>query len=233
MIDELKSYVNHLSHFLFPHHCEGCGTDTLNDNDVLCTKCFHQLPETNFFDLPGNPVEKKFYGRINIINAASAYYFTKDSLIQHLIFQLKYHHNKEVGIYFGRKLGYLLQQTSRFQDIDALIPLPLNPKKEAERGYNQAAILCEGITRIWHKPILKEAVVRSQFTETQTHRGRIERWENMQGVFEVADASVLEGKHILLIDDIVTTGATLEACGTVILKIKNTRLSLVSLANTQ
>jgi ComF family protein len=232
MIKELKSHINTFSHFLFPHHCEGCGSDVLNEEDILCAKCFYQLPATNFFTIPDNPIEKKFYGRINIINAASAYYFTKDSLIQHLLFQLKYHYNKEVGSYFGKKMGYLLKDASRFQDIDVLIPLPLNPKKEAIRGYNQAAIICEGIATVWNKPILKMAVVRTLFTETQTHRSRIDRWENMQGAFAIANATALEGKHILLVDDIVTTGATLEACGTAILEIKNTRLSFAAVANT-
>lgn len=232
MIEGLKSYINHFSHLLFPHHCEGCGSDVLNEEDILCARCCYQLPETNFFAIPENPIEKKFYGRINFIQAASAYYFTKDSLIQHLLFQLKYHQNKQVGFYFGKKLGYLLMETSRFQDIDVLVPLPLNAKKEAIRGYNQAAIICDGIAAVWKKPILKQAVVRTLFTDTQTHRSRIARWQNMQNVFEVANATALEGKHILLVDDIVTTGATLEACGAAILGVKNTRLSFAAVANT-
>ena len=232
MIEELKSYITHFSHLLFPHHCEGCGSDVLNNEDILCAKCFYQLPETHFFTIPDNPIEQKFYGRIDFIHAASAYYFTKDSLLQHLLFQLKYHHNKEVGFYFGRILGHLLLETPRFQDIDVLVPLPLNPKKEAARGYNQAAIICEGIAAVWNKPILKNAVIRTLFTETQTHRSRIDRWQNMQGAFEVANATALEGNHILLVDDIVTTGATLEACGAAILTTKNTRLSFAAVANT-
>jgi ComF family protein len=232
MITEFRSYLQHFSHLFFPHQCEGCGTDSLNDTDLLCPRCFNQLPETNFFPVPGNPVEKKFYGRISIVHAASAYYFTKDSLMQHLIFQLKYHHHRDLGLYLGKLVGYLLQETGRFKDIDVLVPLPLNPKKERLRGYNQAALICEGISEVWHKPVLPNAVIRTRFTESQTQRGRIDRWQNMQGVFAVADAAAIEGKHVLLIDDIITTGATLEACGAVILQVKNTRLSLAAVANT-
>ncbi len=227
-----RSYLQYFSQLLFPHHCEGCGTDALNDTDVLCARCLHQLPQTGFFTAPGNPVEKKFYGRIPVAHAAAVYYFTKDSLMQHLFFRLKYHHHREVGFYLGKIMGHLLQESERFQDVDVLVPLPLNPKKEAIRGYNQAAVICEGITAVWHKPVLRQAVVRTHFTGTQTQKDRIDRWQNMQEVFAVADAAAVAGKHVLLIDDIVTTGATLEACGAVILAVKNTRLSLAAVANT-
>jgi ComF family protein len=126
-------------------------------------------------------------------------------------------------------LGETLAQTPRFADVDALIPLPLFPEKEHHRGYNQSAILCKGISEVWNKPILNKVVTRQHHTESQTKKNRIERWENMEGKFELTDASAIADKHILLVDDIVTTGATLEACAHAILQAPQTRLSISTL----
>lgn len=228
----VQSSFKDLLHLFFPHNCVGCGSDILEDDQMLCLRCLTELPETNFFHQPDNPVERIFYGRMPIRNAASAYFFTKDSLIQHLIFQLKYRGNKDVGFYLGKLLGRLLAKSERFASVDAMVPLPLNPKREKKRGYNQATEICKGIAEVWNKPVIDKVVIRKVFTETQTQKGRISRWENMEGVFSVADPSRLAEKHILLIDDIVTTGASLEACGSEILNAPGTSLSLATLAYT-
>src|SRR5207253_3376789 len=189
------------------------------------------LSFTNFFTQPGNPVEKSFYGRLPVLNAASGYFFTKDSLIAALIYELKYKGNKTIGFYMGEMLGNFLIN-SRFDDVDIIIPLPLNARRLKKRGYNQSAALCEGIASVWRKPIINNAVIRKVNTETQTHRGRITRWENMDGVFAVAEPSLIQNKHVLLVDDVVTTGASLEACGTEILKAPGATLSIATLAYT-
>lgn len=220
------------SHLFFPHNCLGCATDNLLNNELLCAKCLHELPETLFFNNAENPVEKIFYGRLKIECAASGFYFTKNSLLQHLMIQLKYRGHKEAGEYLGKLIGYQIQNSLRFKDIDAIIPLPLNSKKEFIRGYNQAYLISQGIEQIISKSIFKDAVERIQFTETQTHENRVNRWRNMEGVFKILDSSILENKHILLVDDIVTTGATLEACGSEILKLSGTKLSIATVAYT-
>jgi ComF family protein len=148
-----------------------------------------------------------------------------------LIYELKYKGNKTIGYYMGERLGNLLSN-SRYNDVDILVPLPLNARRLRKRGYNQSAILCAGITAVWRRPIIENAVIRKVNTETQTHRGRINRWENMDGVFAVVDPAVLENKHVLLVDDVVTTGASLEACGSEILKVQGTTLSIATLAYT-
>src|SRR6266498_3377724 len=232
MIKSLYSHLNHFTHLFFPHVCEGCGTDILENGSLLCAECLLKLPQTNFIAEPDNPVEKIFYGRIKVEAAGSAFYFTKHSLLQHLIVQLKYRGNKDMGFYFGKLLGYQLVQSNRFNNIDAIIPLPLNRRKERKRGYNQAAIIAEGITSVWPKLVLKNNVQRMIFTETQTHKDRITRWQTMEGVFENIDKESLTNKHLLLIDDIVTTGATLEACGAKLLEIPGTKLSIVTVAST-
>jgi ComF family protein len=232
MFKTLASHLNDFAHLFFPHVCEGCGTDVLGNDSILCAACFLKLPETGFIKEPNNPVERIFYGRIKVETACSAFYFTKHSLLRHLIVELKYRNNRDIGFYLGKLLGYQLSQTDRFNDVDVIIPLPLNPRKERKRGYNQAAIIAEGISSVWFKPILKNAVQRLIFTETQTHKDRVSRWQTMEGVFATADAASIEGKHVLLVDDIVTTGATLEACGEKILQIPETKLSIATIAYT-
>ena len=155
MIKTLASYFSDFTHLFFPHNCEGCGTDVLEKDTMLCAACLLKLPETGFVNVADNPVEKIFYGRIKVEAAGSAFYFTKDSLLQHLIVELKYHGNKNLGFYLGKLLGYQLVQSERFNDIDAIIPLPLNVRKEKKRGYNQAAAIADGIAEVWQKPVLK------------------------------------------------------------------------------
>ncbi|HVX27804.1 MAG TPA: phosphoribosyltransferase family protein [Parafilimonas sp.] len=229
---EIKNYLSDFLHLFFPHNCVGCGTDVLNSEDQLCVQCLLELPETGFLPNPLNPIEKIFYGRLPVEHAGSAFYFNKDSLLQHLIIQFKYRNNREAGIYLGKILGKMIRDAVRFNDIDVIVPLPLNEKKFFKRGYNQAALLAKGITEVWQKPVIEDAVERVQFTETQTHKNRITRWQTMEGVFKVVNEPLLKNKHVLLLDDIITTGATLESCGAVILQAENTKLSICTLAYT-
>lgn len=177
-----------------------------------------------------NPVEKIFQGRIEICAATSGFYFTKGMLIQSLIHQLKYKGNKEIGLYLGNIMGKSLLESDRFSDIDVLVPLPLFPHKEHKRGYNQSTILCNGMSEVMEIPVITGNVIRKRFTQTQTKKHRLERWENVEGSFDVLDKQQLIGKHVLLVDDVITTGATLEACGAEILKVNNVQLSIATLA---
>jgi ComF family protein len=213
---------------LFPHVCSGCGSDILNKESMLCMRCIDAMPETNFELHAGNPVEKKFWGRLQLEQAAAHYYFTRESLIQRLMHQFKYKGNKEVGIQLGKMMAESLKNSNRFS-IDALVPLPLFTAKEKKRGYNQATILCEGMAESLRVPVLKDVIIRSQHTDTQTKKGRIERWQNMEGKFVLTKPEAIKNKNVLLVDDVVTTGATLEACGAELLKGENVRLSIATL----
>lgn len=219
-----------LFHLFYPHHCIGCGSDVIEYENFLCLECIHALPHTHFALHANNPVEKDFWGRIPVAAAMSELYFSKGSIVQNLIHELKYKNNKKVGIYLGNLMGKSLLHSNRFRNIDVLIPLPLYKKKEKRRGYNQSDILCNGICEIINRPLMKNNVIRKIFTETQTRKHRTERWENVEKTFHVTDPKLLEGKHILLVDDVITTGATLESCGAEILKVKNTILSIATLA---
>jgi len=224
-----KEIKDSLFHVVFPHVCDGCGSDLLNIESRLCIRCIASLPETNFEQHASNPVEKTFWGRMLFVNASAHFYFTKESLIQHLMHQFKYKGNKELGLQLGRMMGYAIKSSNRFNSIDGLVPLPLFPFKEKKRGYNQAAVLCEGMAEILSLPIFNNVITRPQHTETQTKKGRIERWRNIEGKFFLKDPQAINNKHLLLVDDVVTTGATLEACGNELLSAENVRLSLATL----
>lgn len=225
-------FFSSLVHLLYPSVCEGCGTDIPGGRQLLCIDCIDELPFTNFSMQADNPVEKIFWGRLPIENAMALIYFSKKSIIQTLLHQFKYRGNKEIGLYFGRKMGEALMESKRFMDVDALIPLPLFRMKEKKRGYNQASILCEGMNEVMGITLLKDVIIRKNNTQTQTHKSRTARWNNIEGKFELINPLMIRKKHILLVDDVITTGATLEACGSELLKARDVRISIGSLAYT-
>ncbi|MEP6927362.1 MAG: ComF family protein [Ginsengibacter sp.] len=219
-----------LLHFFYPHNCLGCGSDIIEKENFLCLECINNLPHTNFAMHANNPVEKIFWGRISINAGMSEFYFSKDSIIQNLIHEFKYRGNRKVGLFLGNMIGKSLLSSNRFSKINALVPLPLFSQKEFKRGFNQSAILCEGINEITNIPSITKNVIRIIHTETQTKKGRIQRWENVEKSFSVLEPSALKQKHLLLVDDVITTGATLEACGAEILKVGDAILSIATLA---
>lgn len=218
-----------LLHVAFPQVCAGCGTDVVGNDQPLCLRCVDALPQTHFEQYDSNPAANVFWGRLPLAQATAHYYFTKGALLQRLMHQFKYRGNKALGFYLGRLMGTALVRAHRFQSIDALVPLPLFPAKERARGYNQATVLCNGIADVFQKPVLHKSVVRTMSTESQTKKSRIDRWQNMEGRFEITGAAGLSGKHLLLVDDVVTTGATLEACGRALLAVDGMQLSIATL----
>lgn len=225
-----KEIRDSLLQWVFPHNCSGCGSDIINRDSSLCMRCIETLPETHFERYQGNPVEKRFWGRIQVEHAAARFYFTRESLIQQLMHQFKYKGNRDLGFQLGKMMGDSIKK-SGWLHADALVPLPLFPAKEKRRGYNQATVLCEGMAETLQIPVLKDVIIRSQHTDTQTRKGRIERWHNMEGKFVLTDPDAIHNKHLLLVDDVITTGATLEACGAELLKGENTRLSIATLCS--
>lgn len=201
----------------------------IEKNNFLCLECINDLPHTHFAQQVDNPIEKIFWGRIAIASAMSELYFSKGSIVQNLIHEFKYKGNSKVGYYLGNLIGKSLLASNRFNNIDALIPIPLFKKKEMKRGYNQSEILCEGIAAKVNLPVIKQNVVRTIPTQTQTKKSRTERWKNVDKTFQVLNPALLAGKHILLVDDVITTGATLEACASSIIQ-EGTQVSIATLA---
>ena len=225
-----STILSPLVHLFYPHNCIGCGSDIIEKENFLCLECINDLPHTNFALHANNPVEKIFWGRIPIAAGMSEFYFSKSSIIQNCIHEFKYRGNRKAGLYLGKMMGKSLLNSNRFLNIDMLIPLPLFTQKEFKRGFNQSSILCAGINEILNITLITKNVIRIVPTETQTKKGRIERWENVEKSFSVLEPTSLKGKHILLVDDVITTGATLEACGAEILKVEGVQLSIATLA---
>ena len=207
-------YANAFIHLFYPHICLECGSDLVSSHTVLCTACENNLPFTDFFQIENNIIEKVFWGRGEITAAGAGLFFTKDSIVQILIFELKYKQNKKAGWLLGRIIGSSIQYLDRFNTIDLLIPIPITRKKERQRGFNQSIIICEGIQQIL--PALKIASVlkKPRSTRSQTFKGRLQRSKQYEHLFALADPVSINGVNLLLVDDVITTGATLEAACT-------------------
>ncbi|SDE30262.1 ComF family protein [Niabella drilacis] len=228
-MNTLQRFWGAFSHLFYPHVCAGCGSDALPQSSALCLSCLYELPATGFEDHADNPVEKIFAGRLRVEAACAHYYFSKQSPMQHILHQVKYGGNRELAHQLGVTLGAALKRSPRFSTVDLLVPMPLFITRERERGYNQAGILCSGIAAVIGRPVCTRLVYRSKATATQTKKNRIDRWNNMQGKFSVPDDTPAANRHLLLVDDVVTTGATLEACGSVLLRIPGVKLSIAVL----
>lgn len=216
--------------FFYPHTCIGCGKELYNLKHFLCMDCIEDLPLTGFEKTASNYTTNLFTGRLPIEKGSSWLFFEKESLTQTLIHHIKYKSHQTLGEYLGYTMGCKLMECNWFDNIDVVIPLPLNKKKLKIRGYNQSELICNGLSQATGLPVEKVAIMRTVFTETQTKKSRIQRWSNVAEVFDLAESNHLEGKHALLVDDVVTTGATLDACGQVLLKVKGLKLSVLTLA---
>lgn len=230
MLTYLQKTTFDLLHFFYPHPCAGCGEPLSSKDQSICADCYIDLPETHFQHSADNPVERLFHGRLKLRAAMASYFFSKKQALRHIIHSFKYEQNKEACIQMGKWMGAHLKSSERMRPVDFLIPIPIHPSREKKRGYNQAQLLGEGIEHATGIPMLRDIVQRIRATETQTRKGRSERWKNVEAGFYVEDESLLQHKHLLLIDDVITTGATFEACGSVILKAQPASLSIAALA---
>jgi ComF family protein len=221
-----------LVHLFFPHICCGCGTDLLTEKKLFCIYCQASMPLTGFEFITANPIEKIFWGRVQIEAAAAHVYFTGGSAVQHSLHLLKYKKRKDIGIYYGNQIGNQLKLSGRFNDCELIVPLPLFISREKKRGYNQAAKIAEGIAHQLTIPVVCDAIKRVKKTETQTHKSRIQRWKNMAATFQICRRPEILGKHVLLVDDVITTGASLEACARVLLSVQGVKISIACLAHT-
>jgi len=209
--DGIRNYLNAFLHLLYPQICFGCGTDQVEKNMPLCPKCIQDLPTTDFFSINENPVEKIFWGRAAIQHAGALLFFTKDSLVQTLITELKYYHNKKVGILFGKLMGEAIAVEEKFKQIDLIIPIPISASKINTRGFNQSEVIAIGMQQVWHRPMLNDVLIKKSWSNSQTKKSRKARLQQLPDLFFLQKPTNIEGKHILLVDDVLTTGATLEA----------------------
>jgi len=217
-------------HLLFPECCNACGTQLFYGEKSVCIKCLYDLPYTDFHLYPDNPAAKLFWGRIQCHEVMALLYFKKGTKAQNLIHHLKYKGQTDVGFMLGRMIGEKLLSTGSYQKTDLIIPVPLHRKKENSRGYNQSKCIADGVARVLQLPVVTGLLTRQKNTVTQTKKSRYNRFENMQSVFEIRQPCALENQHVLLIDDVITTGATLEACGKILLDSGLKNLSIAAAA---
>lgn len=230
MTNKITTWTSDLMGLFFPERCNLCGKMLRQQEEILCTTCLYKLARTNFQKSLKNPVMDIFNGRLPLVSATSFLFFSKGGGTQQLIHKLKYKGKKEIGGYLGKLLGSELNNSILFNLADAIVPVPLHPQKEHKRGYNQSLIISDGMASRMHAHVFRDLLYRKTYTSSQTKKSRYERWENVKDTFEIKKGKRLEGKHIILVDDVITTGATLEACGSKLLEIPGIRLSIASLA---
>jgi ComF family protein len=223
-------YLADFVSLLFPELCAACRESLVANEQLLCIDCHYNLPFTNFHLQADNIVARQFWGKIPLEGAYALYYFNKGGKIQNLMHQFKYKGVKQIGNLLGNIAGDQLIKNDIFKTTDLIIPVPLHKKRMQQRGYNQSACFAEGLAQKLNAVIELDNLVRATATETQTHKSRFARFENMQEVFTVKNPEKLVNKHILLVDDIITTGSTLEACSTQLLKVEGVKLSIATIA---
>jgi len=215
---------------IFPRVCVSCGKRLYKSEHSICTYCSYHLPKTNYHTDNENPIAKIFWGRINIHSASAYYAFGKGGKVQHLIHQLKYRGQKDIGVTLGKFYGYDLRKCDAFKTVETIIPVPLHPGKQKKRGYNQSEFFAAGLAETMNVKTDFSTLYRAYQSETQTRKSRFSRWKNVETVFRLKDAEQLAGRHILLVDDVITTGATLEACAQTLQQIPGVRISIATIA---
>ena len=226
----MRKIFNDLLHLFFPKLCMLCQTPLVGGEDHICLKCLCDLPRTGHNFLEENPATYLFGGKVPVYHEAAFLHYEKGGHVQQLIHSLKYHDNREIGFRLGRMAGLRYQKAILSDRPDLLLPVPLHPKKRKQRGYNQSEWIARGLNTLLKLPIDTTSLRRTKETETQTHKQTYDRWLNMQDIFSVVDREALAGKHILLIDDVITTGSTIGACAEALLTIPGVRVSVLAIA---
>lgn len=222
----LIDFVN----LFYPNICAVCHNGLVGGEDVICTACLYHIPRTRYWNYSDNPVAKVFWGRVYIENACSFFLFAKGSKYRKLLHQLKYNGRAEIGVKLGNEFGKELTKSDLYSSIDAIIPVPLHAKRLKQRGYNQAEMIANGLSESMKIPVVTDVLLRNVYTQTQTKKNRAERVLNVSEAFTVSNADKLSNLHVLLVDDVVTTGATLEVCANMLLSNANVKVSIGTLA---
>ena len=219
-----------LLHLFFPPTCAGCQSVLMSNENVICTKCRHEIPLTQHHKNPENDAYKKFYGRIPVEQVSALVYFHKKGIVQELIHSLKYRGQEAIGTVLGEWYGEELKSSQLLQTVDAIIPVPLHPKKLRERGYNQVTEFGNALAKKLEIPVNNSILYRQVYSKTQSQKNRLGRTEGIDTIFDISFDEKDHDKHFLLIDDVITTGATLEVCAKALLKIPGTKISIVCMA---
>lgn len=220
-----------LRDFFFPRVCVCCGKLLSSQEEGLCVRCMASLPRTELLNTPENEMERRFWGIFPVERASALYYYARGGNVSNILYGMKYHGRRKLCVQMGRMIAAELMRTGFFDGIDCVMPVPLHKKRLRERGYNQSELLAIGISEMTGIPVETSSLIRKHNNTTQTHKSSFERWENVSGLFDITSrVAVWSGKHILLIDDVLTTGATISACIDALKVIPSIKISIVTLA---
>ena len=222
-----------LFYLFYPNICANCNEQLLQNEKVICTFCRHDLPLTNFQSYTKNKVSRIFSGRITIEKAYALLFFRKQGVTKNLIHDLKYKGNEEVGVFFGNWIGEIVAKNKEFSTVDFIVPVPIHAKKKKIRGYNQVTKFGECLSMHLKAPLNEDVLIRQSATKTQTLKSRFERFNDLESKFSAKNTSIFKEKHILIIDDVITTGATLEACAQELLKTPGIKISILTMSYTE
>jgi len=228
----LLTMLKLLLNLFFPKLCVGCKNVLVHQEHIVCVTCLHNLPLTNLHHNDSKVISNVFYGTAVLEHATALFYFPKKGTVRQLIHQLKYKNQHEISTYLGKWLGVELKESSYYNSVDVIVPVPLHKNRMKTRGYNQVEGFGKELALNLNAQYNDSTLVKIKNTSTQTVKDRLTRWKNVETIFEVSELNKLQGKHILLVDDVITTGATIKACVTELNKIPDVKLSLAVMAYT-
>lgn len=217
-------------HLFYPNCCSACSNALVKGERIICTECLLEMPQTNYHLDPYNLLRRRLEGRIAVEHVLAFLRFTKNGRIQRLLHNLKYRHQPEIGVALGKLYGHKLKEANLNLGVQVLIPVPLHATRLRKRGYNQSGKFAEGLSEVLDIPVVEDALFRKSRTETQTRKDKLRRWENVSDVFGVGNPPAIAGRHVLITDDVITTGATIEACAQVLLEGGAEKISIACIA---
>ena len=226
MLGWLKDFIS----LIYPHLCASCGKTLYRKENCICSFCKISFPKTNFHNEKDNPISKIFWGRAEVHSAAAYCFFNKGDKIQHVMHELKYKGNAQVGVEMGKLYGSDLEKSDLFSNADFLVPVPLHKTRQKKRGYNQAEVIANGLSETMRIPVDIATLIRGKYNETQTKKSHYERWKNVDSIFQITDFNRFLNKHVIIVDDVITTGSTMEACVQTLLLVDGIKVSVVTLA---
>ena len=215
----------------FPDYCLGCNGGLVRGEETLCTRCLAELPKLDYHKTDDNPIVNRFIGRLPVKHGWALLKFQKAGIVQNLLHQLKYNNHPEVGIKLGKLLSLSIIKDGCEKEFDLIVPVPLHKSRKRTRGYNQSAMITKGMEEVLKIPFSDNVITRTTATNTQTKKSKIERWENVNYVFRVTAPEIVSGKRVLIVDDVITTGATIESCAKSLVESGAKEISIACLAD--